>query len=157
MGVSHPDVAAKYADLERTNEYWEHVARLEFVSGVNRALREQKRTQREVADQLRIRPSAVSRALGGGENLSIRSMVRLARAAGRRLQITVLPEQQAAIQDSLTFDRLLFSAPELGPDGSTFRCSVKGEIQFALPTEPGERARTAQLEDSEIASVAPAA
>lgn len=89
---SHADFAALWGELEGRESYWETLARLQFSSSVRAHLRAHAMSQVELAERLGWKPAQVSRALRGGQNLTLRSMVRISRALGLRLEVCAVAE-----------------------------------------------------------------
>ncbi len=84
---SHADFDRLWKDVEGRDSYWENLARLQFIAAVRAHLRTNEISQVELARRLDWQPAQVSRALRGGQNLTLRSMVKMCRALGLRLDI----------------------------------------------------------------------
>lgn len=89
---SHADFAGLWRDVEDRASYWENLSRQQFTSSVRAQMRAQGLTQAELAGRLGWKPAQVSRALQGGQNLTLRSMVRICRALGLRLEVCAVAE-----------------------------------------------------------------
>lgn len=89
---SHADFAALWGEVEGRESYWETLARLQFTSSVRTHLGAHGMSQVDLAERLGWKPAQVSRALRGGQNLTLRSMVRISRALGLRLEVCAVAE-----------------------------------------------------------------
>lgn len=147
MPKSHPDFARLYAEAEKDDSYWEYILRYQFASGVNRHMRAEGTSRAELARRIGVRPSMVSRALSGSANLSIRTMVKLARAAGLRVSIDACPEHEADLRDSAEW-KLFWGVPR-GFDlsnGGRLEIPVRGTMTLDLPALKGVAAKVASEE-----------
>lgn len=64
-------------------------AKLDFLVSVNRLIREKDASKKEIATSMGCSPSGLSRILGGEQNFTIETMVRLARAVDGEVHIHV--------------------------------------------------------------------
>ena len=77
---------------KQKDSYWESRLRHQFAASLLEALAERDMSQRDYADQAGVSPGYVSRVLAGNENLSLRTVVRLARVLGLDLDLRVYPQ-----------------------------------------------------------------
>lgn len=75
------------------DSYWVEKTKLNFAMALNKARKKIGMSSVELANKLRKSPPYISRVLKGDENLTIESMVKLARATNSQLKITI--EQDA--------------------------------------------------------------
>lgn len=92
---SHPDFEGIWADAEKSDSYWETLASMQFASSIRSHLRRIDMTQAGLAERLSWKPAQLSRALRGRQNLTVRSMVKICRSLGLRLDISALPAENA--------------------------------------------------------------
>jgi transcriptional regulator with XRE-family HTH domain len=82
---------------------WEEEGLLgSFALMVERELNNQKMSKSDLARKIGKSPQAVSRALGGAQNLSVRSMLEIAMALGRNVKVELPPLENLPVAESVT-------------------------------------------------------
>lgn len=71
------------------NEYWEALVQNKIALQLSRTLSRRGMSQTEFARVAGVSPAYVSRVLGGNENLSIKTLVKLTRSIGASLNVSV--------------------------------------------------------------------
>lgn len=74
------------------NEFWAGVAKLEFVVALNKAMTEKNITKSDLARLIDKSPAYITKIMSGDTNLTIESMVMLARAVGLKFTPTLAVE-----------------------------------------------------------------
>ena len=97
LSKHHSDFDELWAAVEAKDEYWEDLARLQFTSSIRAVLRKAELNQESLARALGWKPAQVSRALCGGQNLTLRSMVKICRALNLRLDVSAQPAEGAIL------------------------------------------------------------
>lgn len=80
------------AVAKQKDAYWEARLRHQFASSVLEALAARGMSQKEYAEKADVSAGYVSRVLSGNENLSLRTLVKLARALDLELDLLVHPK-----------------------------------------------------------------
>lgn len=78
-----------YRQIEQDDDYWVESAKIDFAFALDRLLHQQNLTKRALAERMHTSPAYITKALRGDANLTIDSMVRLARAAGGELHLHI--------------------------------------------------------------------
>ncbi len=84
-----------YEKAEQTEEFWVAGAILELTEEVVRRMEEQRVSRSELARRLGTSPAYVTRLLRGNANLTLATMVRLARALESELHCHLTPAARA--------------------------------------------------------------
>lgn len=82
-------------EAEESLRFWTHKAMREFTIGVIKRMDDRGTSRAELADALQVSPAYVSKVLRGDVNLTLESMVKLARAVGGRLCVGIIDEKSA--------------------------------------------------------------
>lgn len=90
--MSLDDDVKWYRHIDRSDDYWIESAKIDFAYALERLLQQQNITKRLLAERLGTSAAYITKALRGDANLTIDSMVRLARAAGGELHLHVAPQ-----------------------------------------------------------------
>lgn len=77
-------------EAAKEDAYWVEQAKLDFATDLDRQIRLAGRTYQEVADQIRSSAAYLSKVVRGDSNLTIESMVKLARASGGTLEVRIV-------------------------------------------------------------------
>jgi transcriptional regulator with XRE-family HTH domain len=108
--------------------YWKHFTVLQFTTAMARLMSKPPRVSgKRLAGLLGVKPSGVSRALSGGENLTIETMTNMAGALGAAVHIHVAKKgvpvrwEEEAMEDSVPD-----AAQSAGLSRSPFHGSVLG-------------------------------
>jgi len=80
----------------KDDAYWVERAKLDFATGLENQRRANKLTYKDVAEKIRSSAAYISKVFRGDSNLTIESMVKLARAAGGCLEVRVVSEQSVS-------------------------------------------------------------
>ena len=80
------------AAAKQKDAYWEARLRHQFAASVLEALAEHGMSQKDYAEKADLSPGYVSRVLAGNENLSLRTLVKLARVLDLDLDLRVYPK-----------------------------------------------------------------
>lgn len=80
------------AVARKKDPYWESLLRHQFASSILAALAEQGMSQKEYAEKAGVSAGYVSRVLAGNENLSLRTLVKMARVLDLDLDLRVYPK-----------------------------------------------------------------
>ena len=86
------------AAARQKDSYWESRLRHQFASSVLEALAERGISQKEYAKKADVSAGYVSRVLAGNENLSLRTLVKLARVLDLDLDLRVYPKAPTFLQ-----------------------------------------------------------
>lgn len=82
-----------YRALPQDDAYWSEAAKQDFAVAVERLMVRHGIGKREFARELKTSPAYVTKVLRGDTNLTIDSMVKLARAVGGTVHIHVAPKE----------------------------------------------------------------
>jgi plasmid maintenance system antidote protein VapI len=83
---------AWYRDLQAEDDFWIEDAKVEFAVAMERIMQQAGLNKSALAVRLGTSPAYITKVLRGDANLTINSMVKLARAAGGSLHIHVAKE-----------------------------------------------------------------
>jgi transcriptional regulator with XRE-family HTH domain len=78
-----------YRDLENDDEYWTESVKTDFAVSLHRLMQQQGINKSDLARRIGSSTAYMTKVLRGDSNLTIRSMVKLARAAGGDLHLHV--------------------------------------------------------------------
>ncbi|WP_158400470.1 helix-turn-helix domain-containing protein [Comamonas sp. B-9] len=78
----------------KTDEYWVEAAKLRFAVSLDHQRVRAGLTYKEVSEKLKTSAAYISKVFRGDSNVTIESMVKLARATGARLEIRVIDESE---------------------------------------------------------------
>jgi len=92
MEAAMAEFSQSMKEAKQHNDYWEFKARHRFALQLLRVLKSQEISQSEFAQRAGVSAGYVSRVLSGGENLSIRTLVKLCRALDLTLDIQANPQ-----------------------------------------------------------------
>jgi transcriptional regulator with XRE-family HTH domain len=90
------DFRAAYAKAQRSAGYWTERAILDYTSDLWLSLRQKRLSQRQLAEKVGKSEAYVSKIFGGEQNMTIGTMVELAHAVDKRLQIKLVDAEIAA-------------------------------------------------------------
>jgi len=95
-----------YLDAARkTDSYWVEKAKLDFSISLDSQREFAKITYADIAKRLGSRPAYISKVFRGESNLTIESMVKLARSAGGQVEIRIVDNAAALSRWNLTHFR----------------------------------------------------
>ncbi len=80
------------ADFKQSDSYWTEAAKLQFSVQLEKQRKAANLTYKAIADRIGASAAYVSKVFRGDSNLTIESMVKLARATGGHLDVRVSPE-----------------------------------------------------------------
>ena len=83
-------------ESKQGNSYWAESAKLQFALALERQRKAVGMTYRAIAEKLGSSPAYVSKVFRGDSNMTIESMVKLARATGGSLEVTIVDTESAA-------------------------------------------------------------
>lgn len=89
-------IAALLAKAKEGDSYWVEGAKLEFSIALERSRQRAGVSYKALAENLGTSPAYISKVFRGDANLTIESMVKLARAAGGQLQIAIVERKADA-------------------------------------------------------------
>ncbi|MCK9468237.1 MAG: helix-turn-helix domain-containing protein [Porticoccaceae bacterium] len=81
-----------FSDVENHDDFWIEKAKIGFAVSVDRQLASQKVNRAGLAERLKKSAAYITKLLRGDENLTIASMVRIARALNCELHIHMAPK-----------------------------------------------------------------
>jgi transcriptional regulator with XRE-family HTH domain len=90
-----------FREARKRDEYWIEDAIVGFTSQLYSIMRRKGISVTALAERLGVAQPYITRVLKGRDNLTIATMVKLARAAGIRLQISLLEETEASLNDEV--------------------------------------------------------
>ncbi|ACD97194.1 helix-turn-helix domain-containing protein [Trichlorobacter lovleyi] len=76
----------------QSNEFWAEMAKLEFVTSLNKAMTEKGVSKSDLARRIGKSPAYITKVMSGDANLTIESMVMLSRAVGLKFTPTLAVE-----------------------------------------------------------------
>ncbi len=76
----------------QNNEFWSEIAKLEFVASLNKAMTEKSICKSDLARLIGKSPAYITKIMSGDANLTIESMVMLARAVKMKFTPTLTAE-----------------------------------------------------------------
>lgn len=95
MGLSK--VLQKFAEVAKSNDsYWIEQAKLDFSMALENQRRVAGMTYAAIAKKIGTSPAYITKVFRGDANLTIESMVKLARSTGGRINIQIVDEQADA-------------------------------------------------------------
>ena len=80
------------AEAQTRNTYWEERAIIEFTAEICRLMEEQGVSRAELARRLGKSQAWVTKLLGGSNNFTLETMVRVSRTMGGELRVHIQPE-----------------------------------------------------------------
>lgn len=83
-------------EARKGDSYWVEAAKLQFSMELDRRRQSTAMTNKAVADKLGTSQAYITKVFRGDSNLTIESMVRLARATGGRLEISIVDADAGA-------------------------------------------------------------
>lgn len=86
---------ARNEESKKTDRYWVESAKLDFALDLERERRRLEKSYSQVADGIHTSPAYISKVFRGDANLTIESMVKLARSLDCRLEISIRNENVA--------------------------------------------------------------
>ncbi len=87
------DFTALIRQAEQDTDYWIESAKLDFIIELNRLLQTKKINHADLAKLINCTPAYISKVMGGNTNFTIETMVRLVRAVGGELSISIEPKE----------------------------------------------------------------
>lgn len=120
-------------EAAKDDAYWVERAKLDFATSLESQRRRAGLSYKEVADGIRSSPAYISKVFRGDSNLTIESMVKLARASGGCLEVRVvgqaeLPSWTSSSLPNPTAGPALVAKPS---DTVTRQCSVTSNVYWA--------------------------
>jgi len=100
------------ADAQTRNTYWEELAIIKFSEEVCQLMEKQGVSRAELARRLNKSQAWVTKLLGGSNNFTLETMVRVSRALGGELNVRVQPEGTQAVWDE-QWERNQLAAPQV--------------------------------------------
>lgn len=76
-------------DARTRNDYWIEDAVLAFTRQIHTAMKRQGLSQKDLAEMIGVKQPYIARLLKGRENLTVATMVKLSRALGANLRISL--------------------------------------------------------------------
>lgn len=114
-----------------TDTYWVEGAKHDFVFSIYRQLKRHGITNAALAKKLNVTPPYISKMLKGDENLTLESMVKIARAANGRLHLEVADQS-----DGLRwFNVIPGQKNKFSVNAEAFRESKQIKESISLPFE----------------------
>jgi transcriptional regulator with XRE-family HTH domain len=86
------------ASAQETDEYWAEALKLEFALALDKNRRAAGLSGVELAKRLKTSPAYISKILGGESNLTIETMVKLARAVDGHIRIEIVGKELESCQ-----------------------------------------------------------
>ncbi len=80
-------MAGKVRHARETDRYWSEKIKLDFALAIHRFMERSGLTKTQLAERIGVSQPYITKALRGDANLTIETMVKLARAVGAELQI----------------------------------------------------------------------
>lgn len=120
-------------EAEKDDAYWVERAKLDFATSLEGQRRRAGLSYRQVADGIRASAAYISKVFRGDSNLTIESMVKLARASGGCLEVRVVgqagrPSWTSRSLPKPTATHALVAEPS---DTLTRECGVTGNVYWA--------------------------
>lgn len=98
--MKHNKTFAEIFDHARQSDsFWEEGAILSFTASVMQRLDALKMTKKNLADKLKVSPAYVTKLIGGSNNFTLRTMVKVARQLKCELNITLRAAVAASKQE----------------------------------------------------------
>ena len=91
--------AELFREARKRDEYWVEDATVSFTSQLYSIMRRKGISATALAEKLGVTQPYITRVLKGRDNLTIATMVKLARAVGVRFQISLLDEMDATLDE----------------------------------------------------------
>lgn len=110
-------------------DYWLEVALGDFTEDLARRMDDQGVTQAELSRRLRATPAYVSRVMGGSENLSLRTMTKLALALDAKIRIHVADLECATVWRDV-FTNINYQ------DATLMGAAMPAHTRYSLSGEP---------------------
>lgn len=130
------------AEKSKTDQFWVDEAKLDFAMALEKQLRAHSLAYSTLARKLGTSPAYVTKVFRGDSNLTIESMVKLARAAGSNLNIELVDE-------AVTWNRWQDLPKQImGARGPTTVVSKGSATVIAFP---GQRFSNGELQVKEAA------
>jgi plasmid maintenance system antidote protein VapI len=105
-----PNTSESIIDLlneaKQGNPYWEEMAILNFTEAVVNRLEEIGMAKQELATKLGVSPGYITKLMGGENNFTLRTMVKVARAVGSELHVDIRPSNSWGRWRSYASDEL---------------------------------------------------
>lgn len=97
----------KYAEMlkqaQKGLRFWTHTAMRQYVVAVINRMETREMSRADLAKEMEVSPAYVSKMLRGEANFTLETMVKLARAVGGRLQVSIIDATQSqAVTQSAT-------------------------------------------------------
>lgn len=81
---------------KKGDTYWVEKAKLDFAIELNKFIRASKMTNKDLAEKLGTSPAYITKILKGDANFTIESMVKAARAANAKVNISIIDDRESA-------------------------------------------------------------
>lgn len=122
----------RLAAVRESPAYLTEAAVLDFTIALWDAMQSEKVSQAELARRIDSAPAYVSRVLGGADNVTLRTMVRMAHALGLRVRVDLQKLRGAEVpMESVTYARF-------APTRDSRSVRVVNSIPFAANDKSGE-------------------
>lgn len=105
---------AFFEKAKQTEKYWFSKAKMDFSVELARKAAEANLNGKSLADALGTSPAYISKVFRGDTNLTIESMVKLARATGAQVEIKLSKQAQARVNTETT---VTYSVEKIMPAG----------------------------------------
>jgi plasmid maintenance system antidote protein VapI len=129
-------------------EYFVHGAIISFTESVTRRMGELKISKTELSAKLKCKPPYITKALGGGTNFTIESMVKIALALDSEVEINLIPKECAE-----KLEDVLQSITQIKPiKPKRFDWSIARGSLIKLPSQRSGTTRPL-LDDESIISI----
>lgn len=92
-------VETMIADAQTRNAYWEEQAIIEFTAEICRLMKAQDVSRADLARRLNKSQAWVTKLLGGHNNFTLETMVRISRALGGELRVHIQPGEAQTLCD----------------------------------------------------------
>lgn len=90
------DFQGRLADAQTRQDYWVETVIMEFTEAMLARMEERGISKSELASKMGVKPAAISKFLGGGNNFTIETMVKVAQALNCQVRVNLQPEGVAS-------------------------------------------------------------
>lgn len=84
-----------YENLDQDNDFWTESAKIDFAVAMEQIMSKSKLSKSDLARRIGSSPAYITKVLRGDSNLTINTMVKLARAADGSLHLHISPQNHA--------------------------------------------------------------
>ncbi|WP_138514572.1 helix-turn-helix domain-containing protein [Rhodoferax bucti] len=85
-------------ESKKSDSYWVEAAKLEFAVGLDKQRKSVNMTYAAIAEKIGTSAAYITKIFRGDSNMTIESMVKLARATGGHLDVRVVPAEAASVR-----------------------------------------------------------